>query len=492
MYRLIFSVLIFVAGLNCFSQNHEITISMNTRNDTVLLTHVFASDERLRLDTAIVLIDGKGVFAGNRVLPKGLYWIVNNNSKLFQILITDNQHFGIEADTTDFVHGVRFKSSRDNDIFYEFIRDDIQRQAKQHQLREQFQNAADDAERMLIHEQFQTIGFERNAFIQRLVSQNEKLYVSKFLRALLPLEIPEPPRDADGQVIDPDYVYRWYRANYFSNFDIFDPDMLRTPMYERQLKEYLTWFARNHPPDTVCVELDRMLHKVVDHRELFRYMLASIYNHFVSDENLAARDNYFVHLVDNWYSLHADWATNIEDMQSEADKVRHSLVGRIAPPLDQLLILETQHFRAAALDTAIKNDVHAGYIVADFRTYIESKYLILIFWDVNCGGCRETMQSLWALYNATHDKGLKVLTLQTLQTIPGKGRWIDFINDNDMFGSGWYNGWVIYDQRWRDLYNTSVVPIMYVLNDKREIIFKGRNLDLNWLQSFIEATADDI
>ena len=487
MYRLIFSVGLVFAAFSGFAQSYEISIAMPTRNDTVHLTHIFANDERLRLDTTIVMSGGKGVFSGARTLPKGLYWIVNEQRKLFQILIGDNQHFGIEVDTADYVNGLRFISSPDNDAFYEFMRDDMQRQRNQHLLVEQFQNATDDAERSLIHGQYRAMATERTEFIQRLVSQNEGLYVSKFLKALIPLELPEPPRDETGQVTDPEYVYRWYRANFFSNFDIFDPGMLRTPMYERQLKEYLTWFSRNHPPDTVCAEIDRMLHKVIGNQELFRYMLASTYNHFVTDESLAARDNYFVHLVDNWYSVHADWATNIEEMQSEADKIRHSLVGKTAPPLEQLLILPPEHFRAAAMDEEIKKDMHAGAIIPDFRTFVNSKYLILLFWDVNCGGCRDVIQALWNLFNATNDKGLQVITIQT--NWEAKPRWIDFINEHEMLATGWHNGWIIYENKWTSLYNTGVVPIMYVLNQQKEIIFKGRNLDLDWLQTFIETTA---
>ena len=247
----------------------------------------------------------------------------------------------------------------------------------------------------------------------------------------------------------------------------------------------MAWFTRNHHPDTVCTEIDRMLSKAVGNKELLRCMMATMLNYIGRDENknLAARDNFWVHLVDNWYVPYADWA-NVEEMKENVDKIRHVLVGKPAPPLDDLLILPPDHFRAAALDTAIKNDVNAGTFMTDFRRNINSKFLVLLFWDVTCGGCRETIQNVWNLYEACKDKGLQVITVQTLHTVAGKARWIDFVNEHDMFGAGWYNAWVIHHQRWRDLYNTAVVPQMYVLNDKKEIMFKG-SLDLEWLQGLI-------
>ena len=484
MYRLIFAFLILWSVLPSFSQNFEISISMKTRNDTVHLTHVFASDERnLRLDTTIIMKDGKGVFRGNRVLPSGLYWIVNDQRKLFQVLIGDHQQFGIEVDTADFVNGVKFISSPDNEVFYEFFLNDIQRQRAQSQLIEEFQNAVDDTERYAIHARFQASSQERIELLNRLVSENEGLFVSRFLKALIPLDIPDHPRDESGAITDHGYVYKWYRANFFSNFDIFDHGLLRTPMYEGKLKEYLRWFSQNHPPDTVNVEIDRLLSKALENSEIFRFMLVTTYNHFVTDEGLAARDNYFVHILDNWYAPYAEWATNLDEIIDEAEKVRYTLVGKIAPPLAQLLVFPPEHFKAAEIDDEIKSDLHAGYIIDDFRTYIESKFLIVLFWDVNCGGCRDVIQSLWELYEATKDNGLKVITVQT--NWEAKPRWVDFKNQHGMFDSGWLNAWIIYDNAWTSLYNTGIVPIMYVLNDKKEIVFKGRNLDLDWLQQWI-------
>ena len=485
MLRIYFvNILFFAALINCISQNYEISISLKTKNDTVHLAHIFAKEEILRRDTTIVLIDGRGVFAGNRVLPKGLYWIVNDNRKIFQMLIGDNQKFGIEIDTTDVINASRFINSPDNDVFYAFMRDDIQRQRNQNQLIAQFQNATEDSERAFIYEQFRALSSGRMDFIKRLINENEELYASKFIKGHLPLEMPELPRDEQGNIADSDYLYRWLRVNFFSNFNIFDEDMLRTPQYEKQLMDYLTWFTQNHPPDTVCAEIDRMLNKTLYSRELFRCMLATMFNFYRQNEQFAARDNYWVHLVDNWYVPHADWATNIDDMKTEADRVRHTLVGKLAPPLDELLVLPPEHFRVAELDTAIKNDIHAGFIMSDFRTSINSKFLILLFWDVTCGSCREEILKIWDIYEATKDKGLQVLTVQTNRNI--KPIWVDFINQHGMFGDGWYNAWIIYDNKWTWLYNTGFVPIMYVLNQEKEIMFKG-DLDLEWLQSFIEA-----
>ncbi len=467
-----------------FSQKYEISISMKTGNDTVLLGHIFAKDGPVYLDTTIILKNGKGVFKGNKLLPKGLYSIYNNRKKL-DLLIGDNQKFGIVADTSDFLNRTRFTSSPDNDAFYTFLRYDVQRNVKSQQLNEQYKNAATDAEKNVVREQAQVLGKERSELIQKIVNENKGLYVSKFLNSFTPLELPEPPRDAQGRITDSTYVYRWYRAHFFDNFDIYNPDMLRTPFYEGKLTEYLTWFSRNHPVDTICAETDRMLTKVKAkaNNELFRCMLSSMFNHFVNSD-LMVRENIWVNLVDNWYVPYADWA-KVDDLKKEAEKKRYTLIGKVAPPLEQLLVLPPDHFKAAALDTAIKNDIHAGMIMPDFRKNINSKYLVIIFWDYHCSHCKKKMQELWDVYEACKDKGLQVITLQTVQTKEAKAKWIDFVNEHGMYD--WMNAWIIYSAKWHDLYDISMTPFIYLLNEKKEIVLKNAQPDQ--IKSYVEMTA---
>ena len=476
---LIFMALFLTTSFSCFSQGYEISISMKTRNDTVVLGHIFANDKKFYVDTTIVLKNGKGVFKGNTALPKGMYFIYSDKKK-FDILIGDQQKFGIVTDTTDFINRTIFTSSPDNDAFFAFLKYDIQRNIKSQQLNERYKNSSDDAERKAIIEQAQNLGKERNTFMQKTIADNEGLYVSKFLKALVPLELPDPPRDEQGRITDSTFVYRWYRVHFFDHCNIYDPDMLRTPLYEDKLLEYLKWFSRNQfSADTINVEVDRMLNKALANKDVFRCMLATMYNHFAQSD-LMIRENLWVNLVDKWYVPYADWGINIEEMKKAADKVRNTLIGKIAPPLDQLLVLPTGHFKAAALDTAIKNDIHAGTIIPDFRKSIQTKYLAIIFWDINCSHCKKTLQELWEVFEINKDKGLQVIALQTHWE--GKAKWIDFINEHSMYD--WINAWIIYDNKWHDLYEASVVPIIYLLNDKKEIIFK--RIQTDQIKSFME------
>jgi hypothetical protein len=91
---------------------------------------------------------------------------------LFEFIIGDNQQFGIVADTADFINLTKFTSSPDNDVFFEFRRDGINRNIQQQQLNEQFRNASFDNERIEIRAKLQNLDRERLAYLEKLIDDN--------------------------------------------------------------------------------------------------------------------------------------------------------------------------------------------------------------------------------------------------------------------------------------------------------------------------------
>ena len=455
-----------------FSQNYEISITLNCRNDTVILGHFFARNDLLISDDTVVLKNGKGVFIGNKKLAKGVYFIYNNRNR-FNIIIGDQQQFGIIADTTDFVNLTKFTSSPENDAFYEFQRYHTDRSKLHQQLTEQYQNSASDDERNAIRTQIQELSKERIEFIEKLADANSNMYVSKFLRALVPPEthLPEPPKDADGNVSDREFLYRWYRAHFFDNLNIFDPEMLRTPFYEEKVMDYLTRVIPQHP-DTICVEADKILAKARENDEIFRCILVSVFNHYRTSK-IIVHENVWVHLADKWYIPFATFSSDdyIEKLKKEVADRKPNLIGNLAPPIEMLMVLSPDHFKAATLDTAIKFDVHAGTQVQDFRKTMKSKYTVLFFWDYNCGHCKQSIQELHEVWEELKDKGLQVITIQAISSKEAKGKWIDFANEHDLFG--WINAWTPYTWEYKEAYNISSFPTMYLLDEENKIVLKN-------------------
>ncbi len=468
-------LLLFLTTTFGFAQKYEISISLKSKSDTAVLGHFFAKNESMYVNNTVILKNGKGVFKGNK-LPEGLYFIFNDRKRI-DFVIGDSQQFGITADTADLINSTRFTSSPENDAFYKFNRYSAEFNVKMQQLSEQIKNATADAEKYALREKMQATEKERLEYTQRLAEENKSLFVGKFLKAIIPpnSNLPEPPKDAEGKVTDPSYVYRWYRAHYFDNFDLSDPGLLRTPLYENRVTEYLTKVIPLFP-DTVCAEVDKILTKARADNETFRYLLITIFNRY-GKSDIIGDENIWVHIADKWYIPFAAWSDEkfIETLKKEVTKKTPNLIGKPAPPIEMLMVLPPDHIKAAALDTAIKFDVQAGVMVEDFRKTFKSKYTALLFWDYNCSHCKKTIRELHRVYEEYKDKGLQVITVQSVNTKEAKGKWIDFVNENNLFG--WVDAWAPFSAKWRELYNVSLFPTIFLLDENKTIISKGLAAD---------------
>ena len=480
----IVSLLLFVATIPVFSQGYEISVSLKTPSDTVLLGYYFAKSTYVS-DTAI-LKNGKGVFRGDKKLEKGVYFLVSKKRIFFDhLIIGDQQKFSVVSDTVDFINQTKFTASPDNEVFFDYARHNINRGKQQQQLIEQYRNAASDAEKTEISAKLSSLTKESLAYVDQLIENNRHLYVSKIINSQIPMtvRVPEAPKDADGNAADPNFQYRWYRAHFFDNLNIFDPDMIRTSAYEDKLFEYISILP--YHTDTICTEIDKIMTKAKANDVIFRNLLSTLYNHYVKlaqdiivDNRGIAPENVWLHLVEKWYIPYATWSTeeNTENLKKEVANRKPNLIGKHTPPIEMLTILPTDHFKAAALDTAIKFDLHAGRMVEDFRkdNALKSKFTVLLFWDMTCGHCKQAIQDLYNVWEEHKNNGLQVVTVQIYLTDRSdKGKWIDFVNEKNLFGTGWVNAWSPYSHTYRDLYNTAVVPVMYLLDENFDIILRG-------------------
>ncbi len=466
-----------------FSQGYEISISIKSKSDTVILGHFFARNSTLISDDTIILKNGKGVFKGKKNLEKGVYFIYTDKKK-YDILIGNEQKFGVVVDTSDFANKTRFTSSVENDVFFEFQRYNAARNQQWQQLSEQMKTVTTEQEKQNIHTQMQTLYRERNDYIRKLADGHPELYVSKFLKTLIPVDAPEVPKDAEGRIIDSLYMSRLYqyRARFFDNFNIYDPELLRTPNYEDKLLEFIGgWFIPQHP-DTICAVVDKILAKTQGNDAMFRCVWAILWNHYTSSK-VVTHENVWVHLAAKWYIPYASWASadDIGKIKKEVEKRTPNLVGKPAPPIEMLMVLPPEHFKAAMLDTAIKNDLHAGSPMNDFRKTVKSKYTVLFFWDYNCGHCKQAILELFKVYEEYKSKGLQVITLQEVNTKEAKNKWIDYVNEHNLFG--WIDAWSPYSNKWRDLYNVSSFPTLYLLDEHGTIISK--NIGIDHIKEFI-------
>jgi thiol-disulfide isomerase/thioredoxin len=468
--KLFVLILIAINTLNAKSQKgHEIKIRIpSLKESRIILAHYFVKENSFYPDDTITLDkNGNGVFKKSNALPKGMYIIYLPNKSYFDLIIGDNQFFSIEADTVLSKNSVKFQHSPENKSLYEYREFINNKSIEASQLFLRKKESTSNTEKDSLTKEIEKINKNVLAYIDKKINEKKGTFFSKFLIAMKDIEVPDPPRDKDGKITDSMFQSRYYKSHYFDNFDYTDPSLLRTPVYERKVKDFIEKFIPQIP-DSINKELDVILTKTRPNEEVFRYLLGTFFNHFAQSQ-IMGFDAIFVHISEKYYIPFATWADRdyIQKLQKEIAKRKPTLIGKVAPNL-KLVTLPAEHFYDAKTDSALKSNPYAGNNLNIHD--VKSQFTVIAFWEANCGHCKKTIPELYKVYADLKDKGVQVLSIHTMSNVEGKRKWIDFVNEHQLYD--WINAWSPYSSEFKDIYDVYTTPVILVLDVNKRIIAK--------------------
>jgi hypothetical protein len=114
---------IFFFSIASFSQGYKIDIKVNGLPSQKCRLAYYFQNKTLLKDTAISDAKGNVTFKGKEPLPSGIYMIVLANDMYTEFIVSDKEQvFSIETDTTFSPTLMKFKGSRENEVFYDFNR----------------------------------------------------------------------------------------------------------------------------------------------------------------------------------------------------------------------------------------------------------------------------------------------------------------------------------------------------------------------------------
>jgi thiol-disulfide isomerase/thioredoxin len=181
-------------------------------------------------------------------------------------------------------------------------------------------------------------------------------------------------------------------------------------------------------------------------------------------------DAVFVHIAEKYYIPNATWSSKdyITNLKKEIAKTKPNLIGKVAPNLN-LIEIQPDHFMAAKTDTALKSNPYVGTPVNLLD--IKAKFLVIAFWEADCGHCKKSIPLLYdSIYPKVKELGATVLAIHMIASVEGKRKWIDFVNEHNMYN--WINAWSPYSYDYKDLYNVYSTPVIYILDENKRILAK--------------------
>ncbi len=446
---------------------YQITIKIKGMPNAKLYLGNYYGDKQYLKDSNNTDADGKIVFKGKDKLQGGIYLIATANKELLFDFVVTEQEFSLETDTSKLLGNMKVKGSLENQVFFDYSRYTIDISNRASVIEKELKQAKeknDTAAERIAKEKIIKIETELADYRLNVIKQYPGLLLSKVFKMMRDVEIPETPILPNGRK-DSLFAYNYYKAHFFDNFDFNDDRLSYTPVFHSRLEYYIKKVIPQIP-DSINKAADMLVSKAIKSKENSKWIIYWIADHYERSQYMGM-DAVFVHMADKYYgdekiTFWVDEATRFK-IKDRADNQRNNLIGNVGPNLTMP-------------DTS--------FVIRELHQ-IKSKYTILIFWDANCGRCKEEIPRLKTLYEKLEKKpfaGGKYLEVYAVSLTPNGDEWIKFVRENKL---KWINVSDLYNNsKFRKLYDVYSTPVVYLLNEKKEIVVK--RLSIEQIEEVIE------
>ena len=461
---LIALVLIFVTITNNIFAQYKINIQIKNMKDTVYLGYYYG-DKQYAKDTTVLNNKGIGVFEGTDTLKGGIYFILLPNNTFFELLIDNDQNFSVKTvyndkDKESLSSNLSIKNANsDMEMYVDYQKFMMQRNKLAIKLRKRLKNTSDTIQERIIKDSLKIVTNEVISNWNKIEKDYPKSLLTSILLCNKEIEVPEPPKDEKGIIIDSSFQYHYYKNHYFDYVNFSDERLLRTQFYHAKINRYFDKLVIPIP-DTIIKESKWILNKASENKEVFKYTLQFLFNKY-NNSNIMGMDKVFVFYADNYYlNGKAPWADSLwlTKVKKHTDEIRPNLIGNKAPILNLLSV----------------NDEFISLQM------IEAKYTILFFYEPNCGHCKKATPIMKKLSDKYWEKGVEVLGIYTQNN---KKEWMDFIKSQNL--DNWINAWDPYNQsNFRQNYDVKATPTIYLLDKDKNII--GKRIDVETVDKILQ------
>ena len=446
---------------------YDIKVNSNVTSGKAYLTFYFGRDLHIE-DSAVFSINGMAHFSNPKTLPGGIYAIVfPGKTKILEFLVDKGQTINIKADTNDLLKAV-ITGSPENKLFEAYQQFTNAKGSQMSAEREAYNRSKTRADSMLHDQNFRKYNKELNDYRNQVIEKNPKSMLASILRAM---REPEANFSQAKTRQDSLEAFNEYRRHYWDGTDFLDGRLVRTPFFLPRLERYYRDVINFQPADTIIKDIDYKLLYSRTSPEMFKLLINWLTDEYINPK-IMGQDAVFVHLFNNYHNKGmAPWL-NEKQNETISRRAYMLMANLIGQPAADLKMLSSE-----------------GKPVSLYET--EAKYTILVFWDPECGHCKEVTPKLDSLYQKHwKDKGVKIFGVLNEDR---QADWKVFIKEKKL--GDWIHAYQskemakeIEDAKlpsYRQLFDVVSTPTIYLLDSEKKII--GKKLDWEQVHHLLES-----
>jgi len=435
----------------------NIRVKLENYAATELVLGFHFGEKQYVKDTVSLGADGWFTFKADTLLQPGIYLLVMKpDNNYLQILVPeDDQEFNVMTDAKDSVDKMKFKGSDDNDAFYDYLRFLGKQRPEADSIRSKMTRAKGNVADSTRYAQ-EMVGLDKivKKYQLDLVAKRPKSLAARITKASVEPELPEFTEKNEVELSRKRYF--WIREHFFDNIDITDPALLRSPVLQPRIEQYITKIVPQHP-DSVNIALDWLFKKTEKSPEIYKYFLVHFLNYYAKSQ-IVGFDACYVHIAQQYYCVgKAPW-TKKEDLEKicdNASRLEPILIGKTAP---NIVVTDRQ------------NQPHALYDV-------DADYTVLFFWAPDCGHCKKSAPFMVEFAQKFKNRGVKVFAVCTAvaktaeeKDVPDCWKGIEEKGFTDDLFMNMVDPFI--RSRYKKLFDVQTTPQIFILDRSHKILMK--------------------
>ena len=494
---LVVLIFIFLANIAYPQSGYEIIVNLNNSKDSIAYLTYYQFDKTYIKDTCLVAKKGRIVFKGKTKLDTGIYSIVSQQKTIYFDFFVDeeNQRLEFKNDTApENIQGLQVLNSASQSTFINYLKF----------VSEQNLNFVQYKNNLILKTKKDTLSLiEKQKEIEQEISKYEKDFYNKnkssFIGNVVNLKIEKKlvniPLASNGR-LDSIAEYKYHKEHYWDNVNFKANESMKNPFFYNKLKKYFESVVVQNP-DSIIVEVDRILSKTEKGSDLKKTVLAYLINAFETSK-IMGFDKIFVHLSERYINsgegigIYKDESV-INSIIKRAELLKPLLIGSIAPELYLIKASDNAKINQMGFNNVKDSDdvtkkyyANVDEISKMFVTLssITADHIILVFWDVDCSHCQTEIPKLAEVYNELKkaNRDVKVFSVYTMHD--GE-KFLKYSIEKGL------NDWInVYDGVYinnlinkYDIYST---PVIYILDKNKTI--KAKRIGIEQIKNFIIST----
>ena len=461
--KLIFSFfLLLFAFTSANAQGYKVTLKApQYKGGLAYLTYYYGKNMNVQ-DSAMINAKGVVVFEGkNKILP-GVYSVVlPGKSKLFDFLIAKQQIIDISIpDSTDIINTATVTGAEENDLFQQYQKFAAAKGKSLQKETEAYKTSTTKEDSAAHEKKYKQLNDELNIYRDNIIKDHPESMLATLLISMKPVPVLySDPKTHEDSVAN----FQYYKKHYWDGITFMDDRIIRTPFFLPKLENYYTNVVPPMP-DSIIKESDYMLLLARSAPEIYKFLLNWLTDEYIYPKYMG-QDAVFVHLFEKYHSKGVSNWLNEKQMKTISDRAYMLMANLIGEQAANLQMVDS-----SGKDVPLYN--------------INSKYIVICFWDPTCGHCQKQVPRLDSIYKAKwKNEGVKMYGVLT--ETKDFDLWKKFIKDKNL--GNWINVYETEAQRkiiadskqasYKQLYDVIQTPTLYLLDKDKKIIAKKLTLE---------------